>query len=219
MPDAAHQTVAQAKRGDDYEGQARAKATRLTILKHAARLFSSKGYDGCSTREIAAAAGVSYANIRYHFGDKDALWRKVILFLQAEAYQGNDLLSAMKPGERADELFRTHTYKAVRYVADHPELPRIFLFERLSGGPRLREIEAIMDEIHIDRVNHIKLMQRAGAIRSDIDPERLNALIAGGLIERFVAQPVEDDALRTALIEEFTNMIVDLVSTRSSRHV
>lgn len=121
----------------------------------------------------------------------------------------------MKPGERTDELFRAHTYNAVRYVADHPELPRIFLFERLSGGPRLQEIQTIMDEIHIDRVNHIVLMQSAGAIRSDIDPERLNALIAGGLIERFVVQPIKDDAHRNRLIEEFTNMIVELVANRS----
>lgn len=214
MPDQLHQNFDPTHPADDYEGQARAKTTRLTILKHAAQLFAAKGYDGCSTREIAAAAGVSYANIRYHFGDKDALWRKVIFYLQAEAYQGNELLSAMKSGELAGELFRMHTHNAVRYIADRPELPRIFLFERLSGGPRLNEIEAIMDEIDADRVTHIKKMQHAGAIRSDIDPERLNALIAGGLIERFVVQPILDDHLRETLIKEFTDMIVQLVERK-----
>ncbi|MEM9570404.1 MAG: TetR/AcrR family transcriptional regulator [Pseudomonadota bacterium] len=212
MPDQMHEEVEPPKRLDDYEGQARAKSTRLSILKHAAQLFSSKGYDGCSTREIATAAGVSYANIRYHFGDKDTLWRKVIVFLQTEAYQGNELLSKMDGGEEAKHLFRSHTYNAVQYIADRPELPRIFLFERLAGGPRLAEIEPIIEEIHLDRVRHIERMQAAGAIRSDIDPERLNALIAGGLTEKFVVQPVTDQKTRNRLIDEFTDMIVRLVA-------
>ena len=214
MPEPFHHNVTVTPTADDYEGQERAKSTRLTILKHGAKLFAAKGYDGCTTREIAEAASVSYANIRYHFGDKEALWRKVILFLRAETYQGNELFSAMNSGRRTVELFRMHTHNAVRYIADRPELPRIFLFERLAGGPRLVEIESIMAEIDIDRINHIKKMQSAGAIRSDIDPERLNALIAGGLTERFVVQPIEDDHLRESMIKEFTDMIVQLVERK-----
>ena len=45
------------------------------IAKAAEKLFACRGYDATSIRDIAAAAGVNSALVRYHFGTKQDLYR------------------------------------------------------------------------------------------------------------------------------------------------
>lgn len=47
--------------------------TRQALVKAALRLFGTVGYDGASTREIAATAKANIGSIAYHFGGKDGL--------------------------------------------------------------------------------------------------------------------------------------------------
>jgi AcrR family transcriptional regulator len=49
------------------------EATRLRILKAAERLFSKRGIDAVSIRDITDAAKVNSASIHYHFGSKGGL--------------------------------------------------------------------------------------------------------------------------------------------------
>ncbi|MCW2306804.1 CerR family C-terminal domain-containing protein [Rhodobium gokarnense] len=48
---------------------------RQKLLDAAIVLFGRKGFDATTTREIAEAAGVNIANIAYHFGGKEGLYR------------------------------------------------------------------------------------------------------------------------------------------------
>ncbi|NJB67250.1 AcrR family transcriptional regulator [Desulfobaculum xiamenense] len=57
---------------------ARGEATRQLLLDEGGRLFARKGYDGVSTRDIAAASGVNLASIAYHFGGKAGLYHAVL---------------------------------------------------------------------------------------------------------------------------------------------
>jgi AcrR family transcriptional regulator len=57
----------------------RGAAARDQLLLHATRIFSVKGFAGASTREICDAAGVNIAAIHYYFGDKEGLYRAVLL--------------------------------------------------------------------------------------------------------------------------------------------
>lgn len=52
--------------------------TKERILDVAQRLFSQKGYDGCSVDLIAAEAKVNKASIYYHYKDKASLYERVI---------------------------------------------------------------------------------------------------------------------------------------------
>ena len=47
--------------------------TRHALIRAALRLFGSQGFDGTSTREIAAAANANIGSIAYHFGSKEGL--------------------------------------------------------------------------------------------------------------------------------------------------
>ena len=50
-----------------------AASTPERILQAAERLFSQRGIDGVSLREITSAAGVNSASVHYHFGSKNAV--------------------------------------------------------------------------------------------------------------------------------------------------
>ncbi|TLD96797.1 TetR/AcrR family transcriptional regulator [Helicobacter jaachi] len=54
------------------------KGAREKIIQIAAQSFAQNGYDGTSTREITAKAGVNLSSISYYFGGKEGLFKAVI---------------------------------------------------------------------------------------------------------------------------------------------
>lgn len=50
---------------------------QLQIISAAERLFSDKGFDGTSVRDIAEAAGINVAMISYYFGSKEKLMQAI----------------------------------------------------------------------------------------------------------------------------------------------
>jgi len=56
----------------------RTRPGRAALLRTAVELMGEKGYDGTSTRDIAAAAGVSVAALYYHFPSKLDLLREFL---------------------------------------------------------------------------------------------------------------------------------------------
>lgn len=51
---------------------------RETIIESAIKLFSDKGFEGTSVRQIAADAGVNVAMINYYFESKEKLFESVV---------------------------------------------------------------------------------------------------------------------------------------------
>lgn len=78
-----------------------ATRTELTtperILQSAERLFSERGIDGVSLREITTDSGVNSASLHYHFGSKIAVLERIFeLRAQPIAEQRERMLSQLK---------------------------------------------------------------------------------------------------------------------------
>lgn len=56
----------------------RGDRTARALFVAARRAFAERGYAGASVRDIARAASANPALIRYHFGSKDGLYKRVI---------------------------------------------------------------------------------------------------------------------------------------------
>ena len=84
---------------------------RADVIRAAARLFREKGFDGTTTRDIAAAAGMRAGSPFYHFANKHELLMAVMeegLRLGLERTRhvvDDDTLTAV---ERFHRLVRTH---------------------------------------------------------------------------------------------------------------
>jgi TetR/AcrR family transcriptional regulator len=73
-------------------------ATQASILQAALEIFSEQGFEGASTREIAAKAGVHHALIKYHFDNKDTLWRAAVSVPVQAPGRGAEAAGARRPG-------------------------------------------------------------------------------------------------------------------------
>jgi AcrR family transcriptional regulator len=79
-------------------GYTRGEETRVRIIAAAIRLFGDKGYEGASTRDIAAAAGVNAPALQYYFDNKEGVFRACIEFIADRAW--NDLSAVVIEAER-----------------------------------------------------------------------------------------------------------------------
>ena len=52
-------------------------STKDKILRNAARMFSERGYDRVTTREIASSVGINSASIYYYFSSKDEILKSL----------------------------------------------------------------------------------------------------------------------------------------------
>ncbi len=74
--------------------------TREKILRVAAKMFSERGYDGVSTRDIANVIGINSASIYYHFPSKAALLQSLFRLYSTERQkQSPDLEELLRLAE------------------------------------------------------------------------------------------------------------------------
>jgi TetR/AcrR family transcriptional regulator len=114
-----------------------ADATRGAILAAALDVFSERGFDGASTREIASRAGVTQPLLNYHFSSKDELWRAAVDGIFAALA---DALTDRARGLRGvDEptTARLLVREFIGFSARNPQLHRIITQECKVDGPRM----------------------------------------------------------------------------------
>lgn len=113
-------------------------STKSRIIKAAIQAFSADGFEGASTRQIAALAQENQGLITYHFASKDNLWRAAVdaLFggFRAELESRAEALADADVGTRVRLLI----YFLVRYSAKHPEQMRLMVQEGKVDSPRTK---------------------------------------------------------------------------------
>jgi AcrR family transcriptional regulator len=115
----------------------RADTTRTKILDAALDLFSEHSFDGASTRNIAAAAGVTQPLVTYHFTTKEALWTAVVDRLFAELASVLDQRREGLRGVDAVTTARLLVREFILFSAANPQLHRIITQEAKAGGERM----------------------------------------------------------------------------------
>lgn len=114
-----------------------ADATRERILAAALELFSELSFDGATTREIAARAGVTQGLLNYHFSSKDELWRAAVDGLFAEFNQALDSRAQGLRGVDALTMAKLLIREFIYFSATHPQLHRIITQECKNDGARM----------------------------------------------------------------------------------
>lgn len=71
-----------ARRRKTESGYPRGEETRARIIRAALALFGERGFDGVSTRDIAAQAGVPAPSLQYYFENKEGLYAACIEDIQ-----------------------------------------------------------------------------------------------------------------------------------------
>ncbi|HSP99551.1 MAG TPA: TetR/AcrR family transcriptional regulator [Candidatus Dormibacteraeota bacterium] len=118
-------------------------STKARILAAAEAVFSARGFDGASTREIAAAAGVNISSLHYHWESKETLYFAVfehvydrILELVRSSIPD---ASIERPASRevVDEVMG----RLYDFFADNPTIPRLMVRRLLETTTGTSDIE------------------------------------------------------------------------------
>lgn len=106
---------------------------RAAIVECAIRLFAEKGFRGTTTRQLAAALGVTEPVLYQHFATKSELYSAIIEAKAAEGQNRVEELAALAKGSD-DRAFFTHLAGLIldRYEQD-PQFIRLLFQSALEG--------------------------------------------------------------------------------------
>ncbi|MGH7668651.1 MAG: TetR/AcrR family transcriptional regulator [Gemmatimonadaceae bacterium] len=117
-------------------------STRDRVLVTARELFTARGFDAVSVREIVAAAHVNLGAITYHFGTKQALYHAALESM-AEPFATRIAQLAASPGAPLDRI-EAIVRGAMAHLLDNPGPPIVLLRELASARPLPPPMAALM---------------------------------------------------------------------------
>jgi len=145
----------------------RGDARREQLIRVAIELFSRKGFNGTTTKEIAAAAGVTEALIFRHFPTKEALYDAILLWrVENSAYSSLTELEAFAELRDDVGLFRAVIRGMLGFHRENVDFLRLMFFAKLEG----HELGETFRERHIKPFHelvegYIATRQSEGAFR------------------------------------------------------
>lgn len=185
-----------------------AQDRREQLIQVAVDLFSRKGFNGTTTREIAAAAGVTEAIIFRHFETKEHLYTAIIDRRLNAADAAEWIAELRSDMERDDDeaVFRRLIRAIISTHKSDPKFERLMLYAALEGNQvallyMCKVTESIVDEFR----RYITRRQKQGRLRR-ISPDAVLTAILGmarqyaldKYVHGFKEQSLSDDqALKT----------------------
>ncbi len=195
---------------------------RRQLLETALDFFSRKGFDGTTTKEIAAAAGVTEAIIFRHFPSKHALYTAVIDF-HHEAGEFEGWLAQWKThmdGNDDEGLIHAIISCVINTYRKDARVQRVLLFAALEG-------HELGLEHHRQRAypifellsKYVARRQREGALL-DCNPAAIIAAAAGmgthfGMMTELFGFKTNADDSKVA--DTFTRIIMDGIRMKKTR--
>ncbi|RSL32934.1 TetR/AcrR family transcriptional regulator [Salibacterium salarium] len=140
--------------------------TRDKMLEAATILFTSKGFDGTSVREIARKTGVNVSLVSYYFGGKKGLLEALMVdFLEGYIERLEEAMKVTHPN--AFETMMEMAQSSLLYMQDRHLRARFVLREMTLDSTLIREITStyLMKEKHLYSMVLKKGMQE-GVIES-----------------------------------------------------
>jgi AcrR family transcriptional regulator len=166
-----------------------ANITRERILAAALDLFADHSFEGATTREIAARAGVAQPLLNYHFHSKDELWSAAVDGLFNEL---NQALGSRLEGLRGvDDLVvaKLIVREFIYFSAAHPQLHRIITQECKVDNARMDWlVDTHVRPLYETTVALFARLVERGAIPA-ISPTNLYYVVTGAGATMFVLAP------------------------------
>ena len=171
------------------KGRMPADSRREQIIRTAFDLFSKKGFNGTTTKDIAASLGVSEATVFKYFATKDELYQAILDikncgddFHQGHKWHDNpDLIQAVE--EKNDEkVFYTFALQALNKHHENQAFMRMILFSALENHS-LAECyyRGFITEIYDFFASYIRKRQEDGVFKK-IEPKTVVRAFLGMLV-------------------------------------
>ncbi len=195
--------------------QQRAVDTRERILAAAYDEFAERGYEGASTRSVAARAGVQHPLVVYHFDGKDGLWRTLVTAVSTNFLR--HFKGHIDDASDDDNVVRLRRLQEefIRFAAANPQFHWLMSHEGRRASERLtwlveERVKSYFDVI----VRLIRSAQRAGRYAPG-DPYHLQYLFIGAVTRIFMQSAEVEQVMRRSpysarFVEEHVRVCCDL---------
>ena len=205
-------------------GSSRMPATnrRAQLLDIALTYFSRNGFYRTTTKEIAAAAGVTEAIVFRHFPTKLALY-EAVLEQQSECPGFRKWMEeARRRMERKDDegLMRAIAEAILEQYRSDPRMERLLLFAALEGQETaLDHYRSVSLPIYQLLRKYIVKRQNAGAL-ARLSPAAILSAIAG-MAQRYALSTrlfgFRSELSDAAAAETFTRILMDGIKPRAAK--
>jgi TetR/AcrR family transcriptional regulator, cholesterol catabolism regulator len=140
--------------------------TKEHVIKAAVDLFSRKGFNGTSIRDIANAMGMSISNIYHYFGNKEGLMLAILQDSSERLYSSLQKVTQAKidPLDRFKLLVETH----VRLSEEFRKESKIFFIEEdhLSAEGREKNHQIQREFLNL-YLNELRTLKELGYVQSE----------------------------------------------------
>jgi AcrR family transcriptional regulator len=181
-----------------------AEDRRLQILEVAKSLFSKKGYEGTTTREIAHAAKVNEAIIFRHFPTKEELYWAVIDSSCRTSDARGQLLERLRSGGDVRDVFRELAVDILNRRSRDQSLTRLLFFSALENHELShRFFDHYVARFYDTLATYISEQIAAGKFR-DVDP----VIAARGFLGMVVYYSLVDTLFGGARYQKYDHRVV-----------
>lgn len=195
-------------------------STKARILAAAQDVFAAKGFEGASTREIAARAEVNISSLHYHWESKETLY---LAIFERIFQQLVDLLRDQVEMPKSDQDARSVIERTMGLVfdfyVDNPTIPKLLMRRMMesepieksamrdSVGPALKVFSDWTRSFAPDRlpdmdVSFFMLVVQSVLFMSMLDTPFVESLLGGN---------VYDQAVRARVRRQLIQLVVTLL--------
>ena len=179
--------------------------TEAKIQDAARRVFIAKGFNGCSSREIAKEAGMNVALVNYYFKSKSHLFEIIISSVMKEFTIS--LIDVFKSNLSLINKIRVLIEKEYEFLSKHPEIPNFIINELGKKDKSFFDCLDIAEEIKATNIFlQVEEAQKNGEMRK-IDLVSIMLLLMSNCHFPFMAKPMiqtihslEDDTYKEHLM-------------------
>ena len=191
--------------------------TKDKILSCSLTLFSEKGFDGVSVREIAKSVGVRESALYKHFKNKDEMFSSLVepamngfydLYHMIESEYFDNTDPSELQGERFDWESKSEAVRAVTYIYDHLDEFKLIILK--ASGTRYEDFVHRVAKLEEDvTYRYMDLLKEKGYKIKKTNPRDFHLLLTSFVEAMFM--PIthglnREEALQYAeTMEEFYN--------------
>ncbi len=202
------------------------RSTKARILRAAEEVFATRGFEGASTREIAARAGVNISSLHYHWASKETLY---LAIFERIFQQLVDLLKGEVATPKSEDDARSVIERAMGVTFDfyieNPTIPKLLMRRmmetepveksamRESVGPALKVFSDWVRSFAPDRLPEKDVSFFMLAVQSVL----FMSMLESPFVEGLLGGTVQDPGVRARVRRQVIQLVLTLLGVDSHR--
>lgn len=163
-------------------------STEEKIIAAAKQVFISKGFSGCTSRELAKASGMNVALVNYYFRSKNKLFQLIFQTVMDEFFES--MVSVFSSDRPLKEKLKLLIELEYEFLTKHPDIPRFIINELSRKDSDLIEVTHILPKIYNTGVIEQALAAQKNGEMRQVDLVGITMLIIANCHHPFMAKPL-----------------------------